>query len=53
VFAPLGQTAFFKEEDVQRIFDGYQLQSLRHISDCDVGTGYDDTSWIVEARFDG
>ncbi len=53
VFAPLGRTAFFKEEDVRGIFDGYQLQSLRHISDCDVRTGYNHTSWIVEARFDG
>ena len=52
VFAPLGRTAFFKENDVRRIFDKYQLRSLRHLSDCNVDTKYDHTSWIVEAGID-
>ncbi|MGI9388812.1 MAG: class I SAM-dependent methyltransferase [Boseongicola sp.] len=52
VFAPLGRTAFFKEDDIRRIFKKYQLRSLRHLSDCDVDTEYDHSSWIVEASFD-
>ena len=52
VFASLGRTAFFKELDVRRVFESYHLLSLRHLSDCDVDTGYDHSSWIVEASFD-
>ncbi|MGI9395597.1 MAG: class I SAM-dependent methyltransferase [Boseongicola sp.] len=52
VFAPLGRTAFFKEEDVRGIFKNYRLSSLRHLSDCNVNTGHDHTSWIVEAKID-
>ncbi len=53
VFEPLGRTAFFAEKDVRRVFDGYRIKSLRHLSDRNVETGYDHTSWIVEAIFDG
>ena len=53
VFRPLGRTAFFTEKDVAEVFAGYRILALRHISDRDVRTGYDHTSWIVEAAYDG
>ena len=53
VFAELGRTAFYKESDLADIFLGYQVRTVRHLSDRDVKTGYDHTSWIVEAEFNG
>lgn len=53
VFQPLGRTAFFTEKDVAEMFAGYRILVLRNISDRDVQTGYNHTSWIVEAEYDG
>lgn len=53
VFAALGRTAFFKEGDLADVFRGYQMHALRHVSDRDVHTGYNHSSWIVEAEYDG
>jgi hypothetical protein len=52
-FRDLGRTAFFSEGDVDRVFEGYRVNALRHLSDRDVRTGYDHTSWIVEAEYHG
>lgn len=53
VFRALGRTAFFTEEDVARVFEGYRINSFRHLTDRDMETGYEHTSWIVEAGYDG
>ena len=53
VFADLGRTAFFKESDLADLFQGYRVLAVRHLSDRDVTTGYNHTSWIVEAEYDG
>ncbi len=53
VFKPLGRTAFFTEQDVRTIFDGYAIQHLRYVCDRDVVANYNHSSWIIEAVFDG
>lgn len=53
VFAPLGRTAFFKEGDLADVFLGYRMLALRHVSDRDVLSGYNHSSWIVEAEYVG
>ena len=53
VFATLGRTAFFREDDVRQVFAGYRIDALRHLSDRNVETNYNHTSWIVEGSFDG
>ena len=53
VFAPLGRTAFFREDDVRQVFAGYRIAALRHLSDRNITTNYNHTSWIVEGSFDG
>ena len=52
VFQKLGRTAFFTEADVRNVFAGYRILQFRHLSDRDVESGDDHTSWIVEAEFD-
>jgi len=53
VFADIGRTAFFKEGDLADLFAGYQVLTTRLLSDQDVKSGYNHTSWIVEAEYDG
>ncbi len=53
VFERLGRTAFFTEADIERGFDGYEIHALRHVSDRYQNSGYNHSSWIVEAEFNG
>lgn len=52
LFKPLGQVTFFTEDDLHKVFEGYQIRSLRHLSDKDVSTGLAHTSWIVEVNYE-
>lgn len=52
VFEPLGTTSFYTEADIRTCFSGYKILSLRRIGDLDVGSGYDHSTWIVEAEYE-
>ncbi len=48
VFEHLGPTVFFQEDDLERIFQGYRIDSKRIISDRDVVSGYCHSYWMLE-----
>ncbi|MEM7471496.1 MAG: methyltransferase domain-containing protein [Pseudomonadota bacterium] len=48
VFEHLGPTVFFTEEDVQRVFEGYRVESKRIISDENLMDGYRHSYWMLE-----
>ncbi|MEL6883016.1 MAG: class I SAM-dependent methyltransferase [Pseudomonadota bacterium] len=50
VFEPLGQTVFYSEDDLDRIFDGYEVEGKRIISDQNLQTGYRHSFWMLELR---
>lgn len=48
VFAGLGQTVFFGEEDLDTVFEGYVFDSKRILSDRNLMTGYTHSYWMLE-----
>lgn len=52
IFQPLGRTAFVKEADIHEIFEGYKISILRKISDLNVRTSWDHTSFIAEVTYE-
>ena len=51
VFKQLGTTSFLSEAQVREIFIDYDIKSLRRIGDLEVKSGYDHSTWIVEALY--
>lgn len=51
IFKELGSTAFFKHEDLPEVFTGYIIENVRRISDLDMKTEHDHSSWIVELKY--
>lgn len=48
VFEHLGPTVFFQESDLARVFDGYQIDKKRILSDRDIDSGYSHSYWMLE-----
>ena len=52
ILKDISPAAFFKEEDIINVFEGYKLDNIRLISDLNINTKYNHSMWTVEATYD-
>ena len=52
VFQPFDTISFFTQDDLARIFEGYQMTSKRIVSDVNIDTHYRHSYWNLELTFE-